>query len=194
MNTNYNFIKYKLTLCCFLILFIPIGYSDNIKPTVCDDIYALCSSAPCQEIPDSDNRALCLCDVLNGKNLGFSTCKQREKQKASYDQVNILSTFSFGNMRNKYVTCPAGIPWTNCLDQGCIIDKNNPNKAHCNCKIEKGTSYVTFAGDCNISSCGKSMWSGAKINDNLNFIEYLNQSIGLKNPLSLLQCNYQDQD
>ncbi|QBR83428.1 hypothetical protein E3983_03030 [Legionella israelensis] len=162
------------------VFFITIAHSK--EPVVCDSKYVLCNAAPCQAIPGMKDRALCTCSIWEGKNIGYSACEQRNPQTAPYQQTKLLSTFSFGGMHYKYIHCKAGTPWTNCLDQECFIDKNDPRRAHCNCKIEEGTAYVTFAGMCDINACDKSMWSGAKADDNLKFMNLLSKDMAYETP------------
>jgi len=157
------------------LLVLATGYAAKKNPVVCDSPYILCNAAACEQIPGIKDRALCHCTVWEGKNIGYSTCKQRKIIRQEDGQRKLLSTFSFGGMHYKYMQCPANNPWTNCLDQPCFIDKNDPRKAHCNCKIERGSSYVTFAGMCDSNNCKKSMWSGALEKDNKKFIHVLDR-------------------
>lgn len=163
----------------FLTIFTPhLAFAK--QPIVCDGQYVLCNAAPCQQIPGMKDRALCECSLWKGTNVGYSTCQQRKPQAAPFQQTKLLSTFSLGGMHYKYMHCKAKTPWTNCLDQSCFVDKTDPRKAHCNCKIEQGTNFVTFAGMCDTSNCDKSMWSGALSQDNLKFIKLISEHTGLK--------------
>ena len=174
---------------CLVLLFtlVSAGRAATLHPIVCDSPYALCNAAACQQIPNTKDRALCTCSMWEGKNIGFSSCKQRAKQATLHEQTKLLSTFSFGGMHYKYMTCPSGKPWTTCLDQSCLVDKNDPRRAYCNCKIQEGTPYVTFAGMCEKNACDKSMWSGAKVQDNLHFMKLLQEAMHVDKPL-MEQC------
>ena len=91
---------------------------DSSSGIICENTYVLCTSAPC--IPDpsnSDTKAICLCDVNNGKNFGMSECSERTPQTDSRGITKALSTYSFNQSPIKPVMmCPDRKPWTNCLD------------------------------------------------------------------------------
>lgn len=135
----------------------------NSKGIICDNEYVLCTSAPCIPDPSNpDSNAICRCDVNKGLNFGFSECKNRTPVTDSNDVKKALSTFSFAQAPTKPVlSCPEGKPWTDCLDQPCIVDPMNPLKAICTCKIVRDKSFVTFGGDCVSLSCDTGYWSGA---------------------------------
>jgi hypothetical protein len=179
---EFNKRSFIFILCGLLSLSVNCQAREQ-QPIICSGKYALCSAAACQQIPGLKDRALCQCSLWQGKNIGFSSCEQRKPQKNSNEQVKLLSTFSFGGMHFKYMKCPKGNYWTSCLDQPCLADKNNLRKAHCNCKIESGTPYVTFAGMCDANNCNKSMWSGAKIEDNIKLMILLSKSMESKKPI-----------
>ena len=132
---------------------------------ICENTYVLCTSAPC--IPDpsnSDTKAICLCDVNNGKNFGMSECSERTPQTDSRGITKALSTYSFNQSPIKPVMmCPDRKPWTNCLDQPCITDLMNPLKAICTCEIEREQAFITFGGECNTLTCDTAYWSGATV-------------------------------
>jgi hypothetical protein len=176
-------VRSLLSLGLILLFIWGMSHAKSVKDAiVCDGHYVLCNAAPCQQIPGEKGRALCECSRWEGKNIGYSSCQQRQPQTGEYRQVKLLSTFSLGGMHYKYMTCNAGTPWTNCLDQECLVDKHEPRKAHCNCKIEHSTPYVTFAGSCDTAYCYASIWSAALPQDNLDFIKTISTAVGMQKP------------
>lgn len=156
--------------------------ADKGSGIVCSNKYVLCTSAPC--VPDPSNlgsKAICKCDVNSGKNYGMSPCDARTPATDSTGVTKALSTYSFVQAPYKPVlTCPAGKPWTDCLDQPCIVDPMNPLKAICTCKIKREEPYVTYGGGCNVLSCDNAYWSGATLEAfNQGSIELV-KAMGLK--------------
>jgi len=151
------------------------------KKTVCDQQYALCSAAQCVPNPDNPDEAICFCTVLEGKSLGKSTCDQRVPHTDQQGVRHVISTFSFGEASTKKVmTCPDGTPWTDCLDQPCVVDPLDPSKAICMCKIVRTGSFQTYGGDCDQSTCEKGYWSGATVESNTEFTQFLKNALELK--------------
>ncbi len=169
MNTSRIFL---LIIGCILTIASHTTHAAK-KPTICNNTYALCSSALCKPIPGSPKKVLCSCSVLKGKNMGYSACAKRKVRKTVSGQHTLLSTFSLGDGHQQYITCPNSTPWANCLDKPCIIEKNAPSqrKAYCTCNIVRKKSYVTFAGKCNPKNCHKAIWSGASFKSNQQFIK-----------------------
>ena len=154
-------------------------------PVLCNGQYALCTSAAC--VPDPllpGKEAICSCEVRSGLNFGInSSCDDRRprvvpasgKQSGDGDAgageetgqvVQLRSTYSFAQAPQKAVMlCPAGNPWTDCLDVKCTVDPANPLKAICACKMghveEPEADFVTYGGDCNTLTCQKYFWSAA---------------------------------
>jgi hypothetical protein len=132
---------------------------------ICENTYVLCTSAPC--IPDPSNpdtKAICTCDVNNGKNFGTSECSERIPQTDAKGVTRALSTYSFNQSpTNPALACPGGKPWTNCLDMPCIVDPMNPLNAICTCEIEREQAFITFGGKCNTLTCDTAYWSGATV-------------------------------
>lgn len=186
MNGSFlRVILFILSSCLISSLNADSNNEPSKQAVICNGDYVLCNAAACQQIPGVENRALCTCSVWQGKNIGFSSCEQRKAQSGTYKQTQLYSTFSFGGMHYKYMQCPAGKPWTSCLDQRCYVDKNHPRKAYCNCEIKSGTPYVTFAGMCDSKRCEDSMWSGAKVKDNIELMALLAKGTGLKTPVKV---------
>ena len=135
---------------------------------MCDQEYALCTSARCIPDPtDPTKKALCNCDVFVGKSLGATSCDKRKPQQLSNDVKAVTSTFSFQQMPPKEAMyCPDGAVWTDCLDYPCVVDPSDPNKALCSCAIVTTGKSVTFGGDCDTSTCKNAFWSAAATSTN----------------------------
>lgn len=130
---------------------------------ICDQAYALCTTAQCEPIPGDPSNALCRCVVETGYSMGTKTCDDRIPFK---DNANTLtSTFSTQNMTQKFsmLNCSSQeqMAWANCLDMPCEIDPLNPALAHCTCPIVRSTQYITFGGGGDLSTCTSVLWSGA---------------------------------
>lgn len=148
---------------------------------ICKGRYALCTSAPCVQIPGSEDEALCSCDVEKGISFGYSKCSLRGIKRGKHGEREILSNYSLAQAGEKSVLqCPAGIPWTSCLDMPCLVDPNNSKKANCTCKIVRKDSFVTYGGDCDTKKCNVTMWSGAKLQDYDYGTKVLTRHMGLK--------------
>lgn len=148
-----------------LLLFIfltPLAFATTNGSVICTQPYAICASAPCMPIPGNMRSALCSCKVETGASFGNTSCNYRKSQKVAYGLTQIISTYSFAEAKtNPVMSCPAGTPWTNCLDAKCIIDPNAPGRAVCTCKVVTIGKYVTYGGNCNTDSCKTFLWSGA---------------------------------
>lgn len=159
-------IPFVLTLVLSLVLFSNLNAEadkGNGGGTVCDNEYVLCTSAPCVPDPSNpDSKAICSCDVNKGENFGMSQCEARTPVTDSNGVTKALSTYSFAQASSKSVlSCPVGKPWTNCLDQPCIVDQMNPLKAICTCEIVRDQPFVTYGGECNVLTCDNAYWSAA---------------------------------
>lgn len=151
------------------------------KGYICKQRYALCTSAPCVQIPGTEDEALCYCDVENGKSFGYSTCSSRRGKRGKHGEREMVSTYSFAQAGEKSVLqCPAGIPWTACLDMPCLVDPNDSKKANCTCKIVRKGSFVTYGGDCDRKNCDATMWSAASLQDYESGSKALMEDSGLK--------------
>jgi hypothetical protein len=135
---------------------------DPATPIICDQDYALCTSARCIPAPGSSTHAICDCSVEKGQSAGYKTCKERKPVEDKYKVTSLISTFSFEQFGTKRpMNCPEGLPWTNCVDGLCTVDPQNAKRALCNCTIERTQAFTTFGGDCNTNTCATGFWSGA---------------------------------
>jgi hypothetical protein len=152
---------------------------------VCNQPYALCTTAPCRPIPGTKNQSVCSCVVQNGPSLGQLACDKRKPSSNSQGQQLLTSTYSFENSAtNKVMTCKGNHRWTNCLDKPCVIKPHNSNQATCTCDIVQTESFLTFGGQCDTSTCGTTLYSGATSEMNLQGTQALVQALHLtKSPM-----------
>lgn len=132
------------------------------KPVVCDQEYALCTSAPCIVDPRHPDMGICSCDVLQGNSVGYKTCEQRQPKNQALNTKQVISTFSFEQFSTKKsMVCKKGKPWTDCVDAPCTVNPMDPTKAICSCKINHDQVFQTFGGQCDAKTCDTGFWSGA---------------------------------
>lgn len=111
MNSKFLLISMtNLTVFCLTqMFFLDVSYAAN--PVICNQEYALCTSAPC--IPDARNAkyAICDCVVKKGESAGYKTCKQRKPGQDKYKVTRLISTFSFEQFATKkLMNCTQGNP------------------------------------------------------------------------------------
>ena len=150
---------------------------------VCNQPYALCTSAPCVPMPGDPSRAVCSCAVENGPSLGTQACDTLAPSTDARGIRTIFSTFSFAQFRQgkKVLTCAGGTPWTLCLNKTCTVDPADPTRAICTCDVKQSDAkWVTLGGDCSTGTCETAYWSGASIELLDNASTYLAKVTGLK--------------
>jgi hypothetical protein len=152
------------------------------KTLICDDKqFALCTSAQCIPDPINSNKTICFCEVHQGKSLGHTPCSKRVPHTDPFGVRHVTSTFAFNDFATKKaLRCPSGAPWSDCLDQPCVVNPLDPSKAICACKIVRTGASETFGGNCNPATCDKGYWSGASIKGNVENIGILVKALGLK--------------
>ena len=149
---------------------------------ICNETYALCTSAPCIPDPNNPAKAICSCDVENGISFGKKTCSKRRAYEDSYGIKHLVSTYSFAQYKEKKTMwCPDGTPWTYCLDMPCTVDPKDPTKAICSCDIKREGKFLTLGGDCDTSTCETAYWSGAPGADTQAAMGVLTKALGLDN-------------
>jgi hypothetical protein len=125
---------------------------------LCNQTFALCTTAPCVPSPTDPNISVCNCVVVNGYSVGFKACTDRaqsgNKVRSAFSTVNVNASFGV-------LTCPSGVPWANCLDVECEIDSTNPAVAKCQCLTVKTGESRTFGGGCDTATCTSTIWSAA---------------------------------
>jgi len=154
------------------VLAIAYGYAHTAdaknENQVCDQQFALCTSARCVPQPGDPTKAICFCDVEEGKSLSTVPC---DKVKPSTDTNNIRTVYSAFALKQaqagkKGMKCPKGTPWTWCLNKRCTVDPYDAKKAICVCDVVRDNDeWMTFGGDCKTETCKTAYWSGAKLAD-----------------------------
>lgn len=125
---------------------------------LCNQSFALCTTAPCVPSTTDPNISVCDCVVVNGYSIGYKSCSERAQSGSK-----VLSAFSTVNVNPNFgvLSCPSGVPWANCLDVVCEIDPINPARAKCQCITVKTGESLTFGGGCNTATCTSTIWSAA---------------------------------
>ena len=125
---------------------------------ICLQTYALCTNAPCVPSPHNPDIVICDCVVKDGYSVGLTPCAQKAPHGTT-----LYSTFSTAlvSSTTRALTCPANVPWANCVDSICERDPHDSSKAHCQCPLVKTGPSFTFGGDCSAHTCGRTIWSGA---------------------------------
>lgn len=172
----------SLVSASLAIVVVACSYSKlKEKAVICDQQYALCTSAQCVPDPTHPGRSICFCEVKKGLSYGYLKCKERKPRVDQYEIINLISTFSMDDFKSqKNMTCPSGNPWSNCLDQPCVIDPFDPQKAICLCKIMKTGVFQTFGGNCDTSTCKKGLWSAAQPEANDFAVKAMMEALGFK--------------
>jgi hypothetical protein len=125
---------------------------------LCNQTYALCTTAPCEVSKTDPTIADCHCVVQNGYSIGSTPCAKRAQSGSK-----LISTFSTQNVTTGFytMTCPDGTPWANCYNMVCTVDPLNPAQAICQCQLVKTGEYFTFGGGCDTGTCTSVIWSAA---------------------------------
>lgn len=148
---------------------------------LCNQQFALCTSAPCIPEPGNPDVAICVCDVQEGPNLAGVPC---DTVKPSTDANGIRTVYSqfaltqFAQGREG-LKCASGTPWTWCLDKVCTVDPADPTKAICACDVKRTGEWMTAGGECDSASCETAYWSGAPLDDFKDGTEFLMKELKL---------------
>ena len=149
---------------------------------LCQQQFALCTSAPCSPEPDNPKVAICSCDVEDGPSLASVAC---DTVKPSTDANGIRTVYSQFALKQwqqgkKTLKCPSGTPWTWCLDKPCTVDPANPKKAICACDVVRTGEWITAGGNCNTATCNTAYWSAAPLDAFSDGTDFLLKSLKLK--------------
>ena len=149
---------------------------------LCQQQFALCTSAPCIPEPGNPTVAICSCDVEDGPSLASVAC---DTVKPSTDANGIRTVYSQFALKQwqqgkKTLKCPSGTPWTWCLDKRCTVDPANPKKAICACDVVRTGEWITAGGNCNTATCNTAYWSAAPLDAFSDATDFLLKSLKLK--------------
>ena len=162
-----------------IVMIFPAS-SEALENVICEGAYALCTSAPCIPAPrDPKNKSVCECVVQVGKSYGNTSCEARKPKTLPDGTKMVTSTYSFEQVpTTQLMTCPAGKPWSNCLNRPCTVDPMNTKRAICNCEIVREGEFVTYGGSCDTGSCDLAYWSGATGESYIGASKYLAKELG----------------
>jgi thiol-disulfide isomerase/thioredoxin len=123
---------------------------------LCDQRYALCTSAKCQPSKTRKNISVCRCRVKTGYSVGFKTCQKRAPRGRQ-----LHSNFSLQDVtkHTRTLKCSERGLWAQCLDVVCEVDPKDPKHATCQCVNERTKNYYTFGGNCDTKTCKTVIWS-----------------------------------
>jgi hypothetical protein len=132
---------------------------------LCNQPFALCTTAPCTVSETDPTVVNCDCVVINAWSVGHKSCQERAQNGQT-----LYSDFATTNVNQGFaiLECPENARWANCVDMPCTVDKLNPATAVCACQlVETGPSF-TFGGGCETATCTETIWSGATAATSLN--------------------------
>lgn len=180
----------KLLLLISLFTFSLNSYATaSPSAIVCEQSYALCTSAPCIPDPKTPGKSLCTCSVEQGQSAGFTTCDKRKPYLDKYNVTRLISTFSFAQFSSKKsLDCPQGAPWSNCVDMPCTVDPQNANRAICQCELSTTPAFFTFGGNCESASCKTGFWSGATKGEASDALRHALEKV-ISNPAAPTMCS-----
>jgi hypothetical protein len=94
--------------------------------------------------------------VTSGYAVGFKSCDQRAPKGRQ-----LHSNFSLQGVTSstRVMTCSAEGLWVQCLDVVCELDADHPDQALCQCVNMNTTTFLTFAGNCDTTTCSSVIWS-----------------------------------
>lgn len=129
---------------------------DNYK--VCKSEYALCTVAPCYTVPGHKQQLTCSCTVEKGYSAGGKACQGVKQTPAGQEIASRYYPVK------SYAICSNHRVWANCFDAPCIVNKNNPSAATCNCKAVKGQGdYVIPTARYTPNTCTTGIYSSATV-------------------------------
>jgi len=135
---------------------------------ICKSTYALCTTARCTLIAGEAGAVSCGCTVRTGYSAATTACKAARQTPAG---ESIVSRYYPVTSR---AICRNNRPWANCLDAPCLIDKNDPSKANCTCKIAKDEGpYVIVSKSYSATTCTTGIVSSATVQQSDEITEFL---------------------
>jgi hypothetical protein len=165
-------------------LIAAFGHAESARAEnyLCQQQFALCTSAPCIPEPGDPKVAICSCDVEDGPSLASVAC---DTVKPSTDANGIRTVYSQFALKQwqqgkKTLKCPSGTPWTWCLNKPCTVDPANPKKAICACDVVRTGEWITAGGNCNTATCNTAYWSAAPLDAFSDGTDFLLKSLKLK--------------
>jgi hypothetical protein len=145
------------------------------KNYLCNQQFALCTSAPCIPQPGNPDVAICACDVEEGPNLATVPCDEVKPSTDANGVRTVYSQFTLTQFEQgkKGMSCASGTPWSQCLNKICTVDPADPTKAICACDVVRTGAWQTAGGNCDTATCTTAYWSGALLADSKNNAEFM---------------------
>ena len=182
--------RIKLTFASFLVtaaaavFAIAFGHDQGASASMqlCKHQYALCTSALCIPQPGDPTKAVCFCAVEEGASMSSAPCNTIQPSTDANGIRTVYSAFSFEEFKQgkKVLRCPAGTPWTWCLNKRCTVDPSDPKKAICICDVLRSEEWITLGGNCNTATCTTGYWSGATAKDFNDASVFMVKALGLQ--------------
>jgi hypothetical protein len=123
---------------------------------LCDQRFALCTTASCEPSKTNPNISVCRCKVTSDYSVGFKSCEQRAPRgRQLHSNFSLLEVTD----RTRVLTCKDKGLWVQCLDVVCEVDRNDPKHADCQCVNMRTKNFVTFGGNCDTRTCKTTIWS-----------------------------------
>ncbi|MDQ0302596.1 hypothetical protein [Ancylobacter polymorphus] len=146
---------------------------------LCNQAFALCTSAPCIPQPGNPDVSICVCEMQEGPNLATVPCDTVRPSTDANGVRTVYSQFALTQFQQgkKGLRCPSGTPWSQCLNKICTVDPANPDKAICACDVVRSGEWQTAGGDCQAATCGTAYWSGALLADSRNNADFMMQQL-----------------
>lgn len=168
-----NYISLRVLLVAAAAVLSPIAA--NAENYLCQQQFALCTSAPCIPEPGNSKVAICTCDVEEGPNLATVACDKLKPSTDADGVRTIYFTYSPKQFEQgkRVLKCPSGTPWTWCLNSPCTVDPANPKKAICARDIKRTGEWITAGGNCDTATCKTAYWSGATVADFKDGTEFM---------------------
>lgn len=177
-----KFTFYTFILPVLAVLIVSFAYDrEGTGNRLCKQEYALCTSALCIPQPGDPTKSICFCDVIDGPSLSTVPCDSVKPSTNENGVRTVYSAFSLEQFTTgkKGMKCPAGTPWSWCLNKKCTVDPSNPKKAICQCDVVRKDAWMTLGGNCDTSTCSTGYWSGATISDIDDAAGFLTKALGI---------------
>jgi hypothetical protein len=139
--------------------------------TVCKGTFALCTTARCGGSgTDQTGKSIpCTCEVKQDFSVGTNACSTVPQGPPTRGQALPSRYFPIQST----AVCEGPGKWAMCLDSPCIVDKNDPTKANCDCKLMYSKNYVVIAATASDSMCKSAIWSSATVDDVIGVTGFL---------------------
>jgi hypothetical protein len=128
-----------------------IAYDNEYGYNLCNQPYALCTSAQCTASSQDPNIVICNCPIENGCSMGMEDCSALQPFSANgvdyiYSTYNPSQFFEKNMNLYKYSN---NSQFAMCLDQICAIDPLDPNNAFCQCPLSTNNPWMALGSEYN---------------------------------------------